>query len=119
MAESMRSACETRRDLLVAGLRRLGFVIDRDPQGAFYVLADARRFGGDSRALAFQLLEEAHVGTTPGIDFGEAAEGRLRFCYARSRETIETALARLAPVLERLARGRNGAGPAGLEGVHR
>jgi aspartate/methionine/tyrosine aminotransferase len=93
----------------VAGLRRLGFGIDRDPEGAFYVLADARRFGGDSRALAFRLLEEAHVGTTPGIDFGEAAEGRLRFCYARSRATIETALARLAPVLERLANER-GAG---------
>lgn len=103
MAESMRRACETRRDLLVAGLRRLGFGIDRDPEGAFYVLADARRFGGDSRALAFRLLEEAHVGTTPGIDFGEAAEGRLRFCYARSRATIETALARLEPVLARLA----------------
>ncbi len=109
MAESMRSACETRRDLLVAGLRRLGFGIDHAPEGAFYVLADARRFGGDSRALAFRLLEEAHVGTTPGIDFGEAAEGRLRFCYARSRATIETALARLAPVLERLSRER-GAG---------
>lgn len=103
MAESMRRACEARRDLLVAGLRRLGFGIDRDPEGAFYVLADARRFGGDSRALAFRLLEEAHVGTTPGIDFGEAAEGRLRFCYARSRATIETALARLEPVLDRIA----------------
>jgi aspartate/methionine/tyrosine aminotransferase len=103
MAEAMRSACAGRRDLLVAGLRRLGFGIDRAPEGAFYVLADARRFGGDSRALAFRLLEEAHVGTTPGIDFGEAAEGRLRFCYARSRATIETALARLEPVLARLA----------------
>jgi aspartate/methionine/tyrosine aminotransferase len=103
MAESMRSACAERRDLLVAGLRRLGFGIDRAPEGAFYVLADARRFGSDSRALAFRLLEEAQVGTTPGIDFGEAAEGRLRFCYARSRATIETALARLEPVLARLA----------------
>ena len=119
MAESMRSACETRRDLLVAGLRRLGFGIDGDPEGAFYVLADARRFGGDSRALAFQLLEEAHVGTTPGIDFGEAAEGRLRFCYARSRETIETALVRLAPVLERLARERGTSASASSEGARR
>ena len=119
MAESMRSACETHRDLLVAGLRRLGFGIDGDPEGAFYVLADARRFGGDSRALAFQLLEEAHVGTTPGIDFGEAAEGRLRFCYARSRETIETALVRLAPVLERLARERGTSASASSEGARR
>ena len=36
------------------------------PQGAFYVFADARAFGGDSRELAFELLERAHVGATPG-----------------------------------------------------
>ncbi len=103
MADSMRSACEARRDRLVEGLRGLGFGIDRAPEGALYVLADARRFGADSRELAFRLLEEAQVGTTPGIDFGDAAEGRLRFCFARSSATIETALARLEPVLARLA----------------
>ncbi|MBK7950346.1 MAG: pyridoxal phosphate-dependent aminotransferase [Deltaproteobacteria bacterium] len=114
MAESMRRACEARRDLLVGGLRSLGFGIDRDPDGALYVLADARRFGSDSRALAFRLLEEARVGTTPGIDFGEAAEGRLRFCYARSRATIETALERLAPVLERIESEQAGGSGVGL-----
>jgi len=102
MAEAMRSACEERRARLVSGLRRLGFGIERDPEGAFYVLADCRRFGSDSRALAFEILEQAHVGTTPGIDFGEAAEGHLRFCYAVRGQTIDTALARLAPLLVRL-----------------
>jgi len=106
MAEAMRAACASRRALLLAGLRRLGFGIERDPAGAFYVLADARRFGADSRALAFRLLEEARVGTAPGIDFGEAAEGRLRFCYARSPATIETALARLGPALAAIEAGR-------------
>ncbi|MBY0398892.1 pyridoxal phosphate-dependent aminotransferase [Myxococcota bacterium] len=115
MAESMRRACETRRDLLVGGLRHLGFGIDRDPDGAFYVLADARRFGNDSRALAFRLLEEARVGTTPGIDFGEAAEGRLRFCYARSLATIETALERLAPVLARIEAERSAGAAVGAD----
>ncbi len=99
----MREACDTRRALLVDGLRRLGFGVERDPEGAFYVLADATRFGRDSRKLAFDLLERAHVGTTPGVDFGEAAEGRLRFCYAIDADTIETALARMAPVLAELA----------------
>lgn len=102
MAEALRGACLDRRQLLASGLRRLGFGLERDPEGAFYILADARAFGSDSRALAFELLERAHVGVTPGIDFGEAAEGRLRFCYAVARETIETALARLAPVLAEL-----------------
>ena len=71
------------------------------------MLADARAFGDDSRALAFELLERAHVGITPGIDFGEAAEGRLRFCYALSPDTIETALTRLEPVLAELSSGAN------------
>ena len=102
MAEAMRQACEERRARLVSGLRRLGFGIERDPEGAFYVLADCRRFGADSRALAFEILEQAHVGTTPGIDFGQAAEGHLRFCYAVRAQTIDTALARLGPLLARL-----------------
>ena len=38
-------ACGERRTLLVDGLRRLGFGIDHAPEGAFYVLADARAFG--------------------------------------------------------------------------
>ena len=96
---AIRDACAERRVLLVEGLRRLGFGIGHSPEGAFYVLADARRFGDDSRALAFRLLEQAGVGVTPGIDFGEAAEGMLRFCYAVRRETIETALERLEPAL--------------------
>ena len=106
MSASLLDACADRRRLLVDGLRELGFVIEREPEGAFYVLADARAFGEDSRALAFELLEQAHVGCTPGIDFGEAAEGRLRFCYALARETIETALDRMAPFLEARRAGR-------------
>lgn len=103
MTREMVSALEVRRALLVDGLRKLGFGVDRMPEGAFYVLADARRFDTDSRRLAFRLLESAHVGVTPGIDFGVAAEGWLRFCYAIGPDTLETALERLGPVLEELA----------------
>jgi aspartate/methionine/tyrosine aminotransferase len=99
-----RAAYTRRRARLVAGLRALGFGVAREPQGAFYVLADARAFGGDSVALAGALLERAHVACTPGVDFGAAGEGFLRFCYAASEEAIDEALARLAPVLEALRR---------------
>ena len=101
----MRETYAVRRDRLVAGLRRLGFGLAQAPEGAFYVLADARPLGAlgqDSRALAFTLLERAHVGVTPGIDFGQAAEGFLRFCYAVSDEVIDEALARLERVLGEL-----------------
>ena len=74
----------------------------RAPRGAFYVFADARDFGTDSLRLAFLLLERAQVGAAPGIDFGAAGEGWLRFCYAASEAAIEEALARLARVLPTL-----------------
>jgi aspartate/methionine/tyrosine aminotransferase len=96
---AMRAAYTRRRDLLLCGLRELGFGIPRVPQGAFYLFADARAFGADSRHLAFELLERAQVGCAPGIDFGAAGEGWLRFCYAASEATIEEALARLREAL--------------------
>jgi len=96
---AMRSAYARRRVLLADGLRKLGFRIPTLPQGAFYVFADARRFGSDSLQLAFDLLERAKVGCTPGIDFGAAGEGWLRFCCAVSEATIEEALERLADAL--------------------
>jgi aspartate/methionine/tyrosine aminotransferase len=101
--ETMRAAYDRRRTRLLAGLRALGFGIPSEPEGAFYIFADARTWGGDSRALAFEILERAHVGVTPGVDFGAAGEGWLRFCYAASEASIDEALARLARVLPELA----------------
>jgi aspartate/methionine/tyrosine aminotransferase len=92
---AMRAAYARRRDLLVAGLRELGFGVAAAPRGAFYVLADARRFDSDSRRLAARILEEAHVAVTPGVDFGAAGEGFLRFCYASSDDALREALARI------------------------
>jgi aspartate/methionine/tyrosine aminotransferase len=102
----MRDAYARRRELLVTGLRRLGFGVAAAPAGAFYVLADARAFGGDSRALSTALLERAGVAVTPGVDFGAAGEGFLRFCYAASEEVLHEALERLAPVLAELRAAR-------------
>jgi aspartate/methionine/tyrosine aminotransferase len=95
----MRDAYDQRRRLLVRGLRELGFGVPQMPKGAFYVLADARLFDSDSRRLAFDLLERSGVATTPGVDFGEAGEGHLRFCYAAPEAQIVEALERLAPAL--------------------
>lgn len=95
----LRDALAPRRTRLVEGLRGLGFEVPGLPHGAFYVFADARRFGADSRALAFDLLERAHVACTPGIDFGAAGEGWLRFCYAVADPVLDEALGRLARAL--------------------
>jgi aspartate/methionine/tyrosine aminotransferase len=103
--EAMRTAYTRRRHLLANGLAALGFRVPRLPDGAFYVFADARAFDADSRRLAFDLLERAGVAAAPGIDFGAAGEGWLRFCYAASEADLAEALDRLR---DALAPGRTG-----------
>ena len=98
--EAMCEIYNERRTLLLAGLRKLGFGIEVEPTGAFYVLANAKAFCTDSRSFAFEILEQAGVGTTPGIDFGPNAEGYIRFTYANSKENIEEALDRIGKFLE-------------------
>lgn len=84
-----------RRQFMIKRLKALGFGITVEPTGAFYVFANARAFSGDSYRLAFDILEKAHVGCTPGIDFGRNGEGYLRFSYANSMENISEGLQRI------------------------
>jgi len=88
-----------RRKYLVPRLKEIGFGITVEPTGAFYVLANAKRFGNDSYKLALDILNNAHVAVTPGIDFGDNAEGYLRFSYANSLENIIQACDRLEKYL--------------------
>jgi aspartate/methionine/tyrosine aminotransferase len=90
-----------RRRAMVDGLRAVGLGVGFEPEGAFYVLANARRFGTDSVRLAYEILEHAHVAVTPGAAFGSNAEGYLRFSYASSVERIREGLRRLGAYLAR------------------
>jgi (5-formylfuran-3-yl)methyl phosphate transaminase len=95
----MKATYDARRKFLLPRLKALGLGVANDPTGAFYVLANARhwakKFGGSSLKLAYDILEKTHVGVTPGIDFGQGAEGFLRFSYANSLENLEEAMQRL------------------------
>jgi aspartate/methionine/tyrosine aminotransferase len=90
----MRRTYNERRVVLINGLKKLGFHIPVEPTGAFYVFVNARHLSPDSYKLAFDILEKAHVGVTPGVDFGSGGEGFLRFSYANSMENIDLALQR-------------------------
>jgi aspartate/methionine/tyrosine aminotransferase len=92
---------DQRRRYLIPKLRELGFGITVEPTGAFYILANAKRFSKDSYQLAFDILKEAKLGVSPGIDFGTNAEGYLRFCYANSIENIVEGMTRLEQYLRR------------------
>ena len=98
--EEMKQIYNRRRKFMIKRLKELGFSITVEPTGAFYVFANARSFSIDSYRLAFDILEKAHVGVTPGVDFGKNGEGYLRFSYANSIENIEEGLNRLERYLK-------------------
>jgi aspartate/methionine/tyrosine aminotransferase len=93
--ERMRAIYDERRMYMIKRLREIGFGLSVEPKGAFYVLINARHLSSDSYELAFEILEKAGVGVTPGIDFGQNAEGYLRFSYANSIENIRLGLDRI------------------------
>jgi aspartate/methionine/tyrosine aminotransferase len=95
--EARREEFRKRRDLLLQGLPQLGFRIGVEPQGAFYIYADIGNLGNDSFALAGNLIENAGVAATPGLDFGINAPHRhMRFAYTVKESRLTEGLLRMA-----------------------
>lgn len=90
---------DTRRKFIIKRLKEIGFGINYEPEGAYYVLANAKEFSPDSLDLSHRILEEAGVAVTPGMDFGDGAKGYLRFSYANSIENISEGMDRIEKFL--------------------
>ena len=98
-----RNIYQHRRDLLVAGFKKLGFEM-LTPEGAFYLFAKIpAQFGTDDVAFAKQLAKEAKVGVTPGSAFGKGGDGYVRLSYASSHENLTEAIKRIGEFLDHLA----------------
>jgi aspartate/methionine/tyrosine aminotransferase len=77
----------------------MGLSVKVPPTGAFYIFVNVKHISTDSYALAFDILEQAHIGVTPGIDFGANGEGYIRFSYANSMENLTRGMDRMAAYL--------------------
>ena len=94
--EQRRAEFEQRRNYLLPALRALGFVIDVEPQGAFYLYADISAFGGDAYDFCQHMLESQKIAFTPGLDFGRHLAGtHVRFAYTQSVARLSEAVARI------------------------
>jgi len=98
----MKRIYNERRRYMIQRVKAMGLGITVEPTGAFYVFANAKHISNDSYALAFDILEKAHVGVSPGIDFGKNGEGYLRFSYATSMENIVEGMDRLENYLKNI-----------------
>ena len=97
--QNMLAVYSERRTYLLKRLKQMGIATRFDPQGAFYALANVKKYTSDSYNFAFEILEQAKVAVTPGIDFGDNCEGYIRLSYANSLENIKEGLDRLETFL--------------------
>lgn len=100
--EAVKHSYEENRRILVEGLPRVGLDKFLPVDGAFYLYADVSRFTNDSFEFAKQMLEQAGVAATPGVDF-DPKDGahHLRFCYAGSAADMREAVERIGGWLKR------------------
>ena len=103
---AFRHELQARRDLFYEGIRRAaaGVLSGAPPKGAFYAFlkiepgwrpAADTVFPSVSWAMAEHLISRGRIGCVPGVDFGAAGEGYIRFCFARDRRELAGALASL------------------------
>jgi aspartate aminotransferase len=98
----MTAAYAARRRFMLDALAEIPGIECAPIEGAFYVFPKFTQTQKNSLLLSEMLLEEEHIATTPGIAFGQAGEGHVRFSIATSMNELERTverLARLVPML--------------------
>ena len=100
--EANRAVYARNRQMMLEELPKAGFTRIAPPDGAFYVYADVSDLTQDSLKFAAEILEQAGVAVTPGLDFDPRRGAQtLRFSYARSSEDIAEGLHRLKTYMAR------------------
>ena len=107
--KEMIAAFESRRNLVLSGLRKIPGLKVNNPEGAFYVFPDCSSYFGktyngqtisNSDDLCMYLLEVALVACVGGAAFGDP--NCFRISYAASEETLQKAVDRIANALGQL-----------------
>ncbi|MBU3696740.1 pyridoxal phosphate-dependent aminotransferase [Dechloromonas sp.] len=102
LLEERRAEFRRRRDFLAPALEAIGLKVTARPEGAFYLYCDCSALTADSFTFARELLEQAGIAATPGLDFGSnAPERHIRFAYTTNLDRLAEAVARLRRYLGR------------------
>ena len=103
--QMMRAEYNRRRRYIYEGLKRIG-IDSFEPEGAFYIYPDLRKFGLSSEEFCNRLLYEYRCAIVPGTAFGESGEGFARISYAYSVKHITEALSRIEKFVKALEQGK-------------
>jgi alanine-synthesizing transaminase len=101
IVEKNRDVYQKRRDVLVEGLNRIGWTVEK-PKASMFVWAKIPEWVGmNSLDFSLFLLKEAKVAISPGIGFGEYGEGYVRFALVENEHRIRQAVRGIKKALER------------------
>ena len=95
----MKEVYRRRRDYVCRRLREMNLSFP-EPEGAFYVFVDIRKFGLDSGTFCTRMIKEGKVAAVPGACFG--AEGYIRLSYCYCDEELKKGLDRMEAFLQTL-----------------
>lgn len=103
VCESRRAMLITRKQLVLAGLKKCGLTVPVQPDGAFYVYIDVSCTGLSAMNFCERVLQEVHVALTPGNDFGEyQGDQFVRLSFASAESELEEGLFRLKRFMDSL-----------------
>ena len=89
---------DRRRRMIIPRLNEMGLATPM-PKGAFYAFSNITPFEKQSKRFCLKMIQQAKVAVVPGIDFGPAGEGHVRFSFATDYKKIQTAMERLEKFL--------------------
>ncbi len=102
LVERQAALYERRRDVLVAGLRRLGWDV-QPPRAGMFVWAPIPQAWRDRMStmdFAMMLLERGDVAVSPGSGFGPAGEGFIRLALVENENRLRQAVRQIGRCLE-------------------
>lgn len=104
IVEKNREVYRKRRDVLVEGLNRIGWHVEK-PKGSMFLWAKIPSWiGMNSLDFSLFLLKEAKVAVSPGIGFGEYGEGYVRFALVENEHRIRQAVRGIKRAFERFTK---------------
>ena len=93
--QAMNEAYIERKNYLSEKLQALGFQLDAQPEGAFYIFPNISYYTDNDFDFCVDVLEQAHVAMVPGSSFTDLGKGHVRISYAYDLEPIKEGMDRL------------------------
>jgi len=100
-AEQIRKMYQSRRDVLVEGLNKIGWKVEK-PKATMFIWAPVPEKFRSMNSLDFsiKLLKEGAVVVSPGIGFGEHGEGYVRFALVENEMRTQQAIRNMRRIFQ-------------------